>query len=942
MADEQQKSADKPPPEATVTATHAADQPLTASPVADTEVGSPMIVPGILPEPELPPGTAVGRYSVVDRIGSGAMGVVYAAYDEGLDRTIALKLLRDPGRRWGGRRLQREAQALARLSHPHVITVHDIGTYREQMFVAMEYVEGHTLREWMAAGPRPWSEVVDVFRRAGEGLAAAHAVGIIHRDFKPDNVLIDERGRVRVGDFGLALIGRDELEESSPSGPSSPYAVLTATGAVLGTPAYMAPEQQSGSRTIDARADQFSFCVALYEALYGHRPFSGNSDLALYHAIEAGAIREPPREREVPTWLHRAAVRGLAFDPAARHASMDALLTELSRDRAAGKRRLLAAVAAGLTVTVVAAGLALGSSLGWFADDQDLCPPAAERLVGVWDAPRKQAVRSAFLASGAPAAQLQYSAAERHLDHYVGRWLAMHADSCRATRVRGEQSAELLYLRSNCLDRRLAELRHLVTLFLRADRDVVTQATDASRMLGSLATCANAAVLSGEVRPADQAKSRELEDGYGAARALMMGGKWKDAIPLFRRLATDAQAAGARALEAAILVDLVYVERLAGDPDRAEDAAYQALAAAEAGRSTETMVKAWIGLMKLHSERSQRFEEVHRIARVARSALERIGSPPLLQASLEQEVGDTYKEQGKLKDARRHLELALALRERSGEPPEESEVATSLSALAMLEGREGNKARSFELHQRARKVLTDALGPEHPDAVRLMLNEGAGLTGQDRLDEALALYQRGLELANRGEGPRSVVAATYHNNIGAIHWHREQHAKALAEFELARSAYVENFEADDPSVITMDVTIGALLGDMKRYDDAIARLQPVPDKLTKRLSADHPDVVDALQAIGRVELAAGRPARALPPLERSAAACDKPDMEAPIRGEGRFLLARALVDAGRDRARAVALARKSRADFVESHDDESVAEVDKWLAKNTRAGRKPR
>jgi serine/threonine protein kinase len=237
-----------------------------------------------LPEPEpLARGTQVGRYVLLDAVGSGGMGVVYAAYDPELDRKVAIKLLRFDrlGSEAGERdrlRLQREAQAIARLSHPNVVHVYDVGTFGDQVFVAMEFVAGRTLRQWAEEEPRPWREVVDRFALAGRGLAAAHAAGLIHRDFKPDNVLLGDDGRVRVVDFGLA---RPAGQQPAPEGERTPSGgtlahPLTEWGVVVGTPAYMAPEQLRGEAS-DERSDQLSFCVSLYETLYGERPFPGGS-----------------------------------------------------------------------------------------------------------------------------------------------------------------------------------------------------------------------------------------------------------------------------------------------------------------------------------------------------------------------------------------------------------------------------------------------------------------------------------------------------------------------------------------------------------------------------------------------------------------------------------------------------------------------------------------
>ncbi|MGC4119809.1 MAG: serine/threonine-protein kinase [Myxococcales bacterium] len=301
-------------------------------------------------------GDSIGRFLVLEQLGAGGMGVVYAAYDPQLDRKVAIKLLQTTSAGSGGSALLlREAQALARLSHPNVVAIHDVGAMDREVFLAMELVDGVPASDWLARGPRPWRETLGVFLQAARGLAAAHAAGIVHRDFKPGNMLVGNDGRVRVLDFGLAC-GASEAARRSPadraaSGGSAQLleAPLTRHGEVLGTPAYMSPEQTRGEPT-DARTDQFSFCASLYEALYGEGPFAGATVEELWAAAQAGRIREAPR-RGVPAWLHAVLVRGLSPDPSGRHPSMDGLIQALSRDPERRRRQWLTAAAAAVAIS---------------------------------------------------------------------------------------------------------------------------------------------------------------------------------------------------------------------------------------------------------------------------------------------------------------------------------------------------------------------------------------------------------------------------------------------------------------------------------------------------------------------------------------------------------------------------------------------------------------
>jgi phosphate/phosphite/phosphonate ABC transporter binding protein len=326
---------------------------------ADTELdyGEPAV------EADEPaPGERLGRYVVQGKIGTGGMGVVLAARDLELDRPVAIKLVRaELNKGPGASLLKREAQALAQLSHPNVVGVYDVGSFHGQVFIAMELVVGQSLGAWLREAPRPWREILTRFLAAGRGLAAAHALGIVHRDFKPDNVLCGQDGRVRVVDFGLArAVGGSERPTVSSS-DNVLGVMLTRTGAVVGTPAFMAPEQYIGG-TMDGRTDQFSFCVALHYALYGQRPFAGDSMAELSEAVQNGRITPHQAPPGLPRRVREAILRGLSASREARFASMDDLLAEIEAalERAAPREsRRRRALAGGLAfVAALAAGLA--------------------------------------------------------------------------------------------------------------------------------------------------------------------------------------------------------------------------------------------------------------------------------------------------------------------------------------------------------------------------------------------------------------------------------------------------------------------------------------------------------------------------------------------------------------------------------------------------------
>lgn len=326
---------------------------------------------------------AFGRFTALRVLGSGAMGTVYSAYDERLDRLVAIKVAHGDSRGRAERalRLGREAQALARLSHPNIVQLYESGDCPTGLFLVLEYLPGSSLRAWVGAAPRSWREVLDAFVAAGRGLAAVHAQGMVHRDFKADNVIVGPDGRIRLVDFGLACSGhgvrggkpRDEGGARGAEGRAFDVRV-TAAGATLGTPAYMSPEQYQG-QDVDGRADQFSFCAALYEALYRQRPFAGATVLAIEDEVSAGRLQPPPRDSAVPAWIHRALVRGLQPRREDRWPSMEALLAALSAAPPRPRRRWRApvAVALGVLGALLTARATLAAGAGSAGSPQPVC-----------------------------------------------------------------------------------------------------------------------------------------------------------------------------------------------------------------------------------------------------------------------------------------------------------------------------------------------------------------------------------------------------------------------------------------------------------------------------------------------------------------------------------------------------------------------------------------
>jgi len=331
--------------------------------------------------PKLAAGQTVGRFVLVEELGVGGMGVVFRARDTQLGRDVALKLLRDHSDERAAR-LIREAQAMAQLSHENLVVVYDAGGAGGIVFLAMELVTGMSLRHWFVQLGRTWRDKLGAVLAAGRGLAAAHAAGIVHRDFKPENVLVDRANRVKVADFGLA---RAE-PVSAPVLPSNAPVDLTRTGSLMGTPAYMAPEQYAG-KVGDPRSDQFALAVTAWEAVWGDRPFQGEY-LALVDAIKAGEIVGPPKKAGIPPTLEAVLRRALAVDPAARYPDVAAFMTAIEAAIApAAEPARWPLVVAGVVVALAAAGV-ITWKLGVFEHAGAPLPPAADAAITIQIEPR--------------------------------------------------------------------------------------------------------------------------------------------------------------------------------------------------------------------------------------------------------------------------------------------------------------------------------------------------------------------------------------------------------------------------------------------------------------------------------------------------------------------------------------------------------------------------
>ena len=781
---------------------------------------------GLGPAPDPIPGEFVGRYLVLSRLGAGAMGVVFAAYDPELDRRVAVKLLRgfhsDPE---ADTRLQREAQALARLNHPNVVGVHDVGSHEGRVFLAMEYVEGQTLTQWMRAKshPRPWRELVRVFAAAGQGLAAAHARELAHRDFKPDNVMLGDDGRVRVMDFGLARATNSATPRER--GPADVVDVerslslrLTQTGAMLGTPAYMAAEQFAGELATE-RSDQFSFCVALFEALYGERPFRGDTAATLAASVTQGEIEVVTGPRRVPAWLRRVVCRGLARDPAARFDGMQPLLDALTTGEQHRRRRRWWLAGAG--AVAVLGGVWGFDSYGTLRRER-ACVAAGGEIDQVWSESAEVGVRAGIMASGALGAEQTADKTTPWIDRYADRWREHRVTVCRHRTVTKDWDDALARKAVQCLEDRRLALSFLVADLAAAGKFAASGAVNAAAALADTSACID--VFSLEATPALPADARaELADArqsIARARVLRSAGRYADALDAGRAALAVAEGSGSQVLlaEAKSVTARSLMHR--GAFEESEALGEQAYWIAARAGAWAIAAEAANHLIYVVGYRMHRPSEGRRWAE--------------------------------------HCAVAIAL---AGDPSELLE-ADRQGALAAVANRESRFGEAIDRNARAREIYERRLGPAHPMVARRLSNEGNNHRRRDEYAEAAAKHHASLEIREQTLGSHHPDVANGLNNLANVYWSMGDPGSAEPLYRRALEIRRRTLDHEHPLVATALHNMAMTQRALGKLDEASEASEEALALREAKLGPQHPDVASSLELIGGIAYDQGELARA--------------------------------------------------------------------------------
>lgn len=842
------------------------------------------------PPPPWEPGTRVGRYVVGLPVGRGAMGEVFRGEDTELSRPVALKRLHAGTDAESRAKLGHEARAAAQLQHPNVVAVYEIVDDGDRAVLATEWIDGVTLRDWLGT-PRTWREAVRVVCGAGRGLEAAHQAGIVHRDFKPENVLVDRAGRARVADFGLASSASGGAAGVSLRGTQALF--MSVTGTLSGTPAYMAPELVDGLRP-HAGSDQFAFAVTLFEAVHGRYPFEGKTAEAIWTAMGDEHIARG--DRRVPGWLDRCLRRALSADPAARYPDLTTLLDEIDRRARRG-------IALPLAVTGVVVG---GAAVAVSALLMGGAPaPCGDELVdGLWHPIARAGLAAQFVAVSPGRGATAAAFTEEALDRWTGAWRLGRRAACAAPAA--ERGA-----RASCLDRQLGTLQANLAVWSRADASIVDRAVYAVTSLPSPAECTTAA---------PSAPDPALAEATARVDALRGVGKFAQARTLTDALVAAAERATDPASQARALISAGAVEYELRDHVAARAHLGRAAQAARQAHDDGLLASALIYDASVRIVANRASEALGLCDAVAALALEGI-APAKLEVVRAEALQNLDRFDESIAAYRRTIEIlekAVA-----SDPSRRVDLAASIGALGSTLGRAGHRAEAEVELQKCLAIEEPLLGPEHPEVGRTLHDLASQQAELGKTETAIANYQRARRIFATALGEQTLEVASVDAGLGELAIRAGDYDRARVLATAARAAYLKDNAR--PQLLS---SIETALGNIEQNTDHCAAAIPhyeaalVASKQAgetgERLGISYGNLAACLSDVNR-------DAEARNAVESGLAAWDAAGESGPMRASTVMILADLEAKAGR-RAHAIELAQQVIAAIKDTPDVDALRE----------------
>ncbi|MCW8985246.1 MAG: serine/threonine-protein kinase, partial [Thermoanaerobaculales bacterium] len=810
---------------------------------------------------------------------------------------------------------------------------------------AMEFVEGCDLRTWLRREKRGWREIVDKFVTAGDGLAAAHDAGLIHRDFKPGNVMVGNDGRARVTDFGLARAAESADSEPAMISPedltvpvadaesSSPLETpLTQAGMVLGTPAYMAPEQALEGRA-DHRSDQYAFCVSLYVALFGQHPLGEFSNLPEFIAqLEADDVSLPATDHEVPARVVDAIMRGLSRAPEDRFPDMNALLDTLRHDPAQRRKRWIIAGAG------IAAAAVIIAIFGYAAYRRQQCGGGKSQVAAVWNADRRAELEEHFVSVAEGLGHDGVAAVASRLDDYTDRWASVHRELCEATRIRGENSEGLLDRQMACLRRRLRETDHLLVLLAAGNRDLATTALDAVLGLEMPEVCADSTALVERLPLPDDEATRtaltELEDRLAAANAEKLAGDYQTALERLNAIAPEARELGYPPTLAEVLILKGYVEAALGLAEDSERSLREAFGAAEQGRDDQAGAVAASNLMWVTGYLQGRFEEADRWSDLAAAKIERLGGDEPVAADYADNRASVLIQAGRHREAIEMQKQALELLSKiSG--PESLDVAMGMSTMGHALSSIGDYRAAVDYYEDSLALKESHVGPNHPSVGFTAASLSQAYAGLGEYEKAADMSRRALAILEKAFGADDPQLAISLNNLAYSLEGLDQFDEARAIHERSMEIVSQSWGPQHPQIAISLLNLSSLEKQAGDFEAALDASRRAGEILTATYGTEHPLYAYAANNTGVFLMETGQAAQGVVHLEKALAIRVATDTDPVLIAVTRFNLGRALWEAGqRESGRRSVTEAERELIAIGEMGEEDLTAVREWLAEH--------